>query len=117
MKRISAALIVLASIGASLQAGETMAAASDPAMASAASAPVATKKENRALRNGVYAAFAKDKRIDAGNIGVRATNGAVTLTGTVTEPAQIDKAGALAKGVPGVTSVTNKLTVQRNFGQ
>lgn len=111
-----AALIVLASMVASLQAGESMAAASGPSAASSASAPVATRKENRALRRLVYAAFAKDKSIDAGDIGVSAKDGAVTLTGAVDNAAQIEKAAALASGVPGVKSVTNKLTVKRSFG-
>ncbi|AET93464.1 MULTISPECIES: BON domain-containing protein [Caballeronia] len=118
MKKISvsAALIVLASMDASAQANPPM-AASAPSMASAASTPAGTRKDDRALRKRVYAAFANDKRIDAGDIGVNAKNGAVTLTGTAADAAQIDKAVALAKGVPGVTSVTNKLTVRRNFGQ
>jgi osmotically-inducible protein OsmY len=65
----------------------------------------------------VYAALAKDPSIDAGNISVTAKDGAVTLAGTVAEAAQIEKAAALTKGVPGVVSVRNKLTVQRPFGQ
>jgi osmotically-inducible protein OsmY len=123
MKRIKprnagwTALILLASMGAGLQASQSMAAASVPAVASSASAPAATRKENRALRRSVYAAFAKDKSIDAGDIGVSAKDGAVTLTGTAADAAQIEKAAALAKGVPGVVSVTNKLTVRRNFSQ
>jgi osmotically-inducible protein OsmY len=48
---------------------------------------------------------------------VSAKNGAVTLTGTVDEAAQIDKAAALAKDVPGVVSLQNKLTVKRGFSQ
>ncbi|SAK99179.1 transport-associated protein [Caballeronia fortuita] len=75
------------------------------------------KQSNRAVRRAVYAAFAKDKAIDAGSIGVSAKNGVVTLTGTVGDAAQIDKAGALAKSVPGVVSVRNKLTVRRAFNQ
>jgi osmotically-inducible protein OsmY len=65
----------------------------------------------------VYAAFAKDKSIDAGNIGVGVKDGAVTLTGTVADASQIERAVTLAKGVSGVVSVTNKLTVRRDFGQ
>ncbi|SAK61751.1 transport-associated protein [Caballeronia glebae] len=109
--------IVLASMSAGFQSSQSMAAASAPSMASSASAPVATRKDNRALRKLVYAAFAKDKSIDAGDIGVSAKDGAVTLTGTAADPAQIDKAVSLAKGVSGVSSVTNKLTVRRNFAQ
>jgi osmotically-inducible protein OsmY len=42
--------------------------------------------------------------------------GAVTLAGGVTDPAQIDKATSIAKGVSGVTSVKNALTI-REGGQ
>jgi hyperosmotically inducible protein len=45
------------------------------------------------------------------SISVRARGGAVTLTGSVPEQGQIDAAGDVAKGVAGVTSVSNKLTV------
>jgi osmotically-inducible protein OsmY len=123
MKRIKprssgcAALIVLASVGASLQVGETMAASSEPSVASSAAPASSSRSANRALRKRVYAAFAKDKSIEAGDIGVSATDGAVTLTGTVTDAAQIEKAGALASSAAGVQSVKNKLTVRRPFGQ
>ena len=113
---LSAALIVLASLDASAQTNPPM-TPSAPAAASSASAPVATRKDNRALRKRVYAAFAKDKSIDAGDIGVNVKDGAVTLTGTAADATQIEKAAALAKSVPDVTSVTNKLTVRRNFAQ
>jgi osmotically-inducible protein OsmY len=94
-----------------------MAASSEPSVASSAAPASGSRSANRALRKRVYAAFGKDKSIDAGSIGVSAKDGAVTLTGTVTDPAQIEKAGALAKDVPGVASVTNKLSVRREFGQ
>ncbi|MEX3968774.1 BON domain-containing protein, partial [Paraburkholderia sp. EG286B] len=47
---------------------------------------------------------------------VIAKGGAVTLDGTVVDASQIDKVSEIAKGVPGVTSVTNKLTVKKPFG-
>ncbi|HEY3598320.1 MAG TPA: BON domain-containing protein, partial [Paraburkholderia sp.] len=37
----------------------------------------------------------------------------VTLTGSVPDQGQIDMAGDSAKGVAGVTSVSNKLNVQQ----
>jgi osmotically-inducible protein OsmY len=64
----------------------------------------------------VYAAISKHKEISAGNISVIAKDGAVTLNGTETDAAQIGTVAEIATGVPGVTSVTNKLTVQRPFG-
>jgi len=123
MKRImprrsgSAALIVLASVAGWILASETMAAPSEPSVASSAAPASATRKENRALRKRVYAEFSKDKSIEAGNIGVGVKDGAVTLTGTVADASQIERAVTLAKGVSGVVSVTNKLTVRRDFGQ
>nr|WP_274608294.1 BON domain-containing protein [Paraburkholderia sp. PGU19] len=49
-------------------------------------------------------------------MSVTAKNGAVTLNGTVTDASQIDKVEKIARGVPGVTSVANKLTVRKPFG-
>ena len=83
--------------------------------ASGTAAPVG-RKADRALRRRVYAAIGKAKEISAGDISVIAKDGAVTLSGTVTEAAQIGKADAIARGVSGVTSVNNKLTVKKPFG-
>jgi osmotically-inducible protein OsmY len=47
---------------------------------------------------------------------VAAKDGAVTLTGTVQDATQVPGVAEIAKGVPGVTSVTNKLTVRRPLG-
>ncbi|HZZ09563.1 MAG TPA: BON domain-containing protein [Paraburkholderia sp.] len=68
------------------------------------------------MRRKVYAAIGKDKDISAGDISVTARDGAVTLNGTVTEADQMGRAAAIARGVPGVTSVTNKLTVKKPLG-
>jgi hyperosmotically inducible protein len=84
--------------------------------ASGAAAPVTGRKANRALRRQIYNAIVKHKEISAGNISVVAKDGAVTLNGTVTDASQVGKAAEIAKGVPGVTSVTNKLTVEKPFG-
>jgi osmotically-inducible protein OsmY len=114
-------LIVAASMNAWSQTGGMASApASAPdASAMAASstvAPATGRKANRALRRKVYAAIGKHKEISAGNFSVTAKDGAVTLNGTVTDASQVDKVAEIAKGVPGVTSVTNKLTVQKPFG-
>jgi hyperosmotically inducible periplasmic protein len=73
-------------------------------------------KANRALRRQVYNAIAKHKEISAGNISVVARDGAVTLSGTVRNASQVGTVAEIAKGVPGVISVTNKLTVAQPFG-
>ena len=116
-----ATLIVATSLNAWSQTGGM---ASEPASAPGTSAmaasgtvaPATGRKADRALRRKVYAAIAKHKEISAGNISVRAKDGAVTLNGTVTDASQIDKVAEIARGVPGVTSVTSKLTVQKPFG-
>ncbi|CAB3732931.1 hypothetical protein LMG24238_05899 [Paraburkholderia sediminicola] len=115
-----ATLSVAMSVTTWCQAGE---AASTPSSAQGASttagsgaAALTGRKADRALRRKVYAAIGKYKEINAGDISVIAKDGAVTLNGTVTEAAQIGKAEAIAQGVPGVTSVTNKLTVKKPFG-
>jgi hyperosmotically inducible periplasmic protein len=86
------------------------------AAASGSVSPKAARQANRALRKKVYAALAQHKEIDAGNLSVTAKEGAVTLGGTVTAAEQVDKVAGIVKSVPGVTSVTNRLTVQQRFG-
>lgn len=115
-----ATLFVAMSMTTWCQAGE---AASTPASAQGASVMAASgavaptgRKADRALRRKVYAAIGKYKEISAGDISVIVKDGAVTLNGTVTEAAQIGRAEAIAQSVPGVTSVTNKLTVKKPFG-
>ena len=70
------------------------------------------RKADRKLSTEVRRALSKTKGVDVTNIFVRARSGAITLTGSVPEGAQIDKAEAVARGVLGVTSVTNKLSMQ-----
>ena len=120
LELLVAAWFVAASTTAWSQTGD---AASAPASAQGASVMAASgavapagRKADRALRRRIYAAIGKDKEISAGDISVIAKDGAVTLNGTVTEVAQIGKAETIARGVPGVTSVTNKLTVKKPFG-
>ncbi|MEM5344928.1 BON domain-containing protein [Paraburkholderia azotifigens] len=75
--------------------------------------PKAVKQQDRALGKKVRAALAKAQGLDVSAINVRARSGAVTLTGTAPDNDQIQKAGDVAKGVAGVTSVTNKINVQQ----
>ncbi len=111
-----AALAAILSVSAWSQSqDEASKNAGGQAFASGAAAS-AGKQADRALRRKVYAAIGREKAIDAGDISVRAKNGAITLNGTVSDPAQIGKVEEIAKGVPGVTSVTNKLAVNKSFG-
>lgn len=119
---VTGALLAAMSLSAWPQGSETAGvsvAASAASAAAVSGTPSAreTRKANRALSRKVYAALAQHKEIEAGNISIVARNGAVTLNGTVTEASQIDTVATIAKGVPGVTSVANRLSVQRPMGE
>jgi hyperosmotically inducible periplasmic protein len=82
----------------------------------AASNPASNKSADRALQKRVRAVLAKDKELNAANITVRARAGAVTLEGSVTSQDEVLRAEQVAKGVSGVNSVKNALTL-RHAGQ
>ncbi|MPW22732.1 BON domain-containing protein [Paraburkholderia sp. CNPSo 3157] len=112
-------LIASASVHASAQAGASDLSTASNGTAIAASGSMSAKdirKADRAQRRKVYSAIVTHKEISAGNISVIAKAGAVTLDGTVVDSSQIDKVSEVARGVPGVISVTNKLTVKKPFG-
>ena len=68
-----------------------------------------------AIYDNVRRRLASDPVVKGGGLQVDVKSGIVTLRGTVEEQKQKDKAGRLAKKVPGVKSVANELTVvQRN---
>jgi hyperosmotically inducible periplasmic protein len=118
---LAAALLVATSFNAWSQtsgaASASAGAQGASAMAASGSAtPTPGRKADRALRRKVYAAIGKHKEISAGDISVVARDGAVTLNGTVTDVSQISQVADIAKGVDGVVSVTNKLTVKKPFG-
>jgi hyperosmotically inducible periplasmic protein len=100
LKALGGVACMVLACGAFAQASATSAAPAAPATASAPAAK-AVKKANRTLGYTVRKALAK------------AQGGAVTLTGTVPDQGQIDLAGDAAKGVKGVTSVSNKLSVMQ----
>jgi hyperosmotically inducible periplasmic protein len=111
------AALVATSLTAWSQTSEPASApATSAMMASGSAAPATGRKANRALRRQVYSAIVKHKEISAGNISVVAKDGAVTLSGTVTNASQVGTVAEIAKSVPGVISVTNKLTVEQPFG-
>jgi hyperosmotically inducible periplasmic protein len=87
--------------------------ASAPAATTSAAPATSAKKADRKLGYTVRKALSKTQGVDVSNISVRSRSGAVTLTGTVPDQGQIDKAGEVAQGVAGVKSVSNKLTVMQ----
>ncbi|VXB10924.1 Transport-associated protein [Burkholderia sp. 8Y] len=112
-----ASLLLVSSVNGWSQTGETASTPDASATAASESAsPAAGRKANRALRRKVYAAISKQKEISAGDISVIAKDGAVTLGGTVRDASQISQVEDIARGVAGVTSVTNKLTVKKPLG-
>jgi hyperosmotically inducible protein len=66
------------------------------------------RRANRLLERKVRTALTKAK-IDARALTVLAKGGAVTLLGGAPDSTQIQRAGDVAKQVPGVTSVDNRL--------
>ena len=107
---VAASLHVYAQVAASSPAAAPTDAANAQAQESKQQYKAA-RAANRALSHKVRAALAKDKGISVANITVRAKDGAVILQGTVPEQSQIDRATDVAKGVAGVTSVKNTLTL------
>ncbi|MCP3712955.1 BON domain-containing protein [Paraburkholderia sp. CNPSo 3274] len=116
IRTLSLALCTLLAATSLHVSAQTAASAPGTNSAAASGAEAPATPSNTKLRRAVYTAIAKHKEIHGGSIGVTAKNGAVTLNGSVTDAAQVDKVAEIAKAVPGVTSVTNKLTVQKPLG-
>ena len=115
---VGALSLIVAFTSAWSQTTVTASSATEPTAAvSTVVTAKASRQANRALRKQIYAAIAKHKDISAGTISVTVKGDAVTLNGSVSDGMQINKVAEIVKGVPGVTSVTNKLTVERPFGE
>lgn len=71
-----------------------------------------TQPSNRQLAKDVRKALKTAGGISMAALTVRVKNGVVTLAGSVPANAEAAKAAEVAKGVPGVVSVRNKLTLQ-----
>lgn len=112
LKLTGGALIVVASINAWSQTSESAATPGQSGATSSSPAPSksSVRKANRALSKKVLLALTKGG-VDTSGINAIAKGGAVTLAGHVSDPADIDKAGSIAKGVAGVTSLKNALTI------
>jgi osmotically-inducible protein OsmY len=88
------------------QASNAMPMASSPAAGSGKATP-ADKKLARDVRK----ALSKAPNFNVSNVFVKARGGVVTLSGSVSDGPQMQQATEVAKGVPGVTSVSNHLTL------
>ncbi|MFD1560147.1 BON domain-containing protein [Paraburkholderia silviterrae] len=107
---VVALAITIASFSALAQNGNSSAAV---ASADAGSAPGAksVRIANRQLARKVRGAMAKAKGIDMTQLFVYAKGGVVTLSGSVPKSDQVNRAGEIARSVPGVSSVDNRLSV------
>ncbi|MGA7776238.1 MAG: BON domain-containing protein [Paraburkholderia sp.] len=103
-----ARLLLLACV--SLTSNVYAQASSDVPMASSPASSGKSIPTDRQLARDVRKALSKTPNFVVSNVYVKAHDGAVTLTGSVGEGAQIEQATEVAKGVPGVTSVRNHLT-------
>jgi osmotically-inducible protein OsmY len=68
--------------------------------------------DDAAVSAKVKAAFAKDPGVKAIEVKVDTYKGAVQLSGWVNTPEEKARAEELAKAVPGVASVENKITLK-----
>jgi osmotically-inducible protein OsmY len=107
IKLASGALLVMASIQGYAQTSEAA-----PPAETAKSQHKADTAANRALGRKVRTALSKTLGTGASHITVRASHGAIVLQGSVPEQAMSDQATDIAKGVDGVTSVKNALTIR-----
>jgi hyperosmotically inducible periplasmic protein len=108
-------VVLCVAVASSAYAQSSDAAAPSDAMSAKADAKI-TKKTDRKLGLDVRRALSKAQGIDVSKIYVRARSGAVVLSGSVPEGDQIPKAEEVAKGVAGVKSVSNKLTLAAPSG-
>jgi hyperosmotically inducible periplasmic protein len=112
IKLLASALALVVSVNAWSQTNDADATSTQSSMAPAGGGSAkAARQANRALSKKVLRALSKGD-VKTTGINVIAKGGAVVLAGSVTDPAQIDTAGEVAKGVPGVMSVKNALTVK-----
>jgi Predicted periplasmic or secreted lipoprotein len=111
LKALGIALCLATAASAYAQSSDAM-ASGDMAAPSAKT----VKKTDRALGLQVRKALSRAQGFDVSNVFVRARGGVVTITGSVPDGAQIPQAEEVAKGVAGVTSVNNKLTIGTQGG-
>lgn len=87
------------------------------ACASSPPRPVAQAKADRALADQVQTALTSDPTYFFRHVDVRADDGRVALSGYVWSDAAIRRAELVAGQVPGVTSVVDELSLEREGGR
>lgn len=104
--KIRAAICETAALFALLTCSPVLAQASN-AEPAATPVPASSHKLTRAVQH----AFARTSGLNSTHIAVRATNGVVSLSGTVPSVDQVEQAERIAQGVPGVIAVKSLLSV------
>lgn len=117
MKLVGAAAVAFACLNAHAQPQAGASAPAAQATAGSSPTPGEMKQANRQLVRDIRRAFrnARSQGLRASNVTVRANDGVVTLTGSVPTAEQVDLATNIAKGVPGVQSVTSRVAVRKEF--
>lgn len=110
------AFSLVAALSSSVAFAQTSseAATSPPATAANKSG---TRAQNHELSKAVRHALYSSKRLRSTNIAVLAKAGEVTLVGTVPDAWQIQVAGEVARQIPNVRSVDNRLIVEEDGGK
>jgi hyperosmotically inducible protein len=70
-----------------------------------------------AITARVKTALLAEQGVDGYRIDVTTRAGTVTLTGTVSDPRQVERAGEIAQSAKGVKAVENKLSVENTLSQ
>ncbi|MFC0401088.1 BON domain-containing protein [Paraburkholderia rhizosphaerae] len=92
--------------GVHAQTANAMPMASSPAANSGKATPT-----DKQLARDVRKALSKAPNFNVSNVFVKARAGVITLSGSVSDGHQIQQASEVTMGVPGVTSVSNHLTI------
>jgi hyperosmotically inducible periplasmic protein len=105
--------VVSACIAVCSIAAAGIALAQGPGTASSAAASTSQAKlTDKQLAKKVRIAIRQAGGVDMAAVAIRARNGVITLAGSVPSTIEASKAADVAKGVSGVSSVKNKLSVQ-----
>jgi hyperosmotically inducible periplasmic protein len=69
--------------------------------------------DDSGISSRIKAEFARDKTVSALNINVDTSKGVVRLSGTTRSRQEADRAAAIAKSAPGVSSVKNDIQIAK----
>ncbi len=110
-QKLDAAVAKTEQVAADAQAKMESAAKDATTATRNAAADAAAMMDDAGITAKVSAGIAKDSELSAVKIDVDTRNGVVTLTGPVKSAAARERAETIARGVQGVNSVVNQLTV------